>query len=842
MQMKTIYTKSLTALALALILSACAQEMPEKGAPELEGCMGIYFVEGQPNAKDHTLEKGVDKSSFEFTLRRVNCEEAAKVPYEYSVYRIVQNADKVTDADKATYTEVPVYDDQWFTFGELIFNKNQREATIKVDLAENIPTGERYRCSISITDPEYAHIYGYASTSVSFSVQTFEWNKLKEKAIYREGFFSDVINIKETYLETEVDIYERKDKKGFYRLDNVYSAAFLARLNEGEEAYNENKTALENQYSPYVIKGSKLFVDASDPKKVYIPNQDIGLSTSFLGGTVYIASDVPEVFGAESNMLYGTLEDGVISFPKNAITLGLSGNYYFSNAAGKFRIVLPGGKTEDFGIDLSMEDAADDNSRPIIFKPARDVASIKYKVYPGKITELGLEARISDTDKNGTEFIVAEGEKEIKKNITPGEDAATSIYTLVACTYDATGNRHEHATIEFGYVKPGEQKKVNIYMDLYTDDQYAPYEYSAENSFRYWVRGEGITSAQLSYYPTAYYETYKEYIHKELKRYGSVNAQTLKALNGKDGLSGMLGNQFKAGTNYTFVVYAENGYYGEFFTDTVNTRGIQDPTKRSYYKIDLERYEQPSAEAYTGSWIPVSVDIFGDSKAGRMIRGNKDNHEVELSVDGDEVVISGLFPSLSTNPDTRFDLKDGYLLSKENSTARVWVKDSTNIIPSMRFEYLYYPKAGGFSEQGYFYETFDSEDQKERRDMFIGGFVGKDIIAFADNRTSFKFWAMALGGYQKNNMGEFELQDIVGESHGELILVRKDSELLKGLKYADTSDTEEETTVTPVSEAGKFERPKFGILDIERKEVENTAGKLVEFKQDVRVKTIVSNK
>ena len=835
MQMKTTYIKSFMAAALVLLMSACVKENLEKGEPELEGCMGVYFLEGQKNAKDHTLEKGIDASSLDFTLRRVNSDESAEIPYEYTVYKLVQSMEPGDTA----YTEVPVYDDKWFKFGKLVFAKHQKEAKLTVKF-DNLPTGERYRCSISITDPEYAQIYGYAATSVSFSVQTFEWTKLKGKAVYREGFFSDIINIKETYLETEVDIYERKDKKGFYRLDDLYSAAFLARMNEGEEAYKENPTSLESKYKAYTVAGSKLFIDASNPEKVYIPNQNIGVSPSFLGGDIYIASDVPEVFGTQSNLLYGTLgEDGVIIFPKNAITLGMSGNYYFSNAAGKFRIVLPGGKTEDYGLDLSMEDAAEDSSRPITFKPAKDVASIKYKVFPGKLTELGIEAKINETEKSGIEFTVAEGEKEIKKSITPGEDASTNIYTLVACTYDAEGKRQEYATIEFGYIKPGDKKNVTVYIELNTDNQYASKGYSAENSFRYWVKGEGITSAQLSYYPTAYYETYKEEIHKELKRYGSVNAQTLKALNGMDGLSGILGNSFKAGTNYTFVVYAENGYQSEIITDTINTRGVQDKMKQSYYKIDLENYEQPSADSYTGSWIPVSVDVFGDGKSGRMIRGNWRSREVELSVSGDEVSVAGLFPSLETNPVTKFDLKDGLLVSKENRSARVWVKDSTNVIPSMRFEYQYYPKFGAFSEQGYFYETYDTEDKKELRDMFVAGFVHEDIIAFVDNRTTHRFWAMALGGYQKGSMGEEVLQNIIGDSHGELILVRKGSEMLKDLKYADQSIKEGEEVLSPISEAGRFEQPKFGILDIERKEVENTTGQLVEFKQDVRRKTIM---
>ena len=827
------------AVALSMLLAgSCVQETLEKVTPELEGCMGVYFVEGQTNAKDHTLEKGKDKSSLEFKVRRINSQEAVEVPYEYEVYKVVQN---MAPGDTA-YTEVPVYDDSKFKFGRLVFQKDQKEASIPVTF-DNLPTGERYRCSISITDPEYAQVYGYSATSVSFTVQMFEWTKLSGKAIYREGFLSDIITLEDNYLETEVDIYERKDKKGFYRLDNIYSADFLARLIEGEEAYQEDKVALENKYKPYVISGTQIFVDASDPDKVYIPEQNIGLTSSFMGGLLYIASDVSEVYGADSNLLYGKLsEDKVITFPKNGITLGMSGYVYFSNIAGKLRIVLPGGKAEDYGIDLSQEDLAADGSRPITFKPAKDVKTVKYKIFTGKLTELGLDAKLKDVDATGISFTVAEGETEIKKNIIPAADAATGYYTLVACTYsDAGSTRREYSTIEFGYIKPGEERKVEIFMGLHTDDQYASdkpeQNYSSENSFRYWVRGKGITHAQLSYYPTAYYETYEAEIKKELKRYASVDSQVLKQLNA-DGLSGMLGNSFKAGTNYTFVVYAENGYHGEFFTDTVNTRGIQDPIKRSYYKIDLERYEQKPVSAYQGEWVPVSVDIFGDGQNGRIIRGNWRSREVTLSVSDNIVTATGLFPSLSTNPAIKFEFKDGLIHSMENKCAKVWVKDSTNIIPTMRFEYQYYPRTGAISSQGYFYEKFDSDTLKNRTDMFAGGFVHEDIIAFADNRTNLEFWAMSLGGYQKNSMGEEELQNIIGDAHGELILVRKGSTLLDGLEHEKSSAKEGTEILSSLSEANRIEMPQIGTLITDQKEVDTT-DKLVEFKKDLRLKTIV---
>jgi hypothetical protein len=120
----------------------------------------------------------------------------------------------------------------------------------------------------------------------------------------------------------------------------------------------------------------------------------------------------------------------------------------------------------------------------------------------------------------------------------------------------------------------------------------------------------------------------------------------------------------------------------------------------------------------------------------------------------------------------------------------------------------------------------------------VGGFVHEDIIAFVDNRTTQEFWAMALGGYQKNSMGEEELQNIIGDAHGELILVRKGSPLLEGLKYADSSAKEEGQVLNSLSEVNRIEMPQIGTLHTDMKEVDTT-DKLVEFKKDIRVKTIV---
>ena len=800
--------------------------------------MGVYFVEEQTNAKDHTLEKDVDTTALEFIVRRVNVDEAAEVPYEYSVYKVVQTANSDT-----TYVEEPVYDDRDFKFGKIRFAKGQRETTVSVQF-DDIPTGQTFRCTMNINDPKYVHTYGYASTSLSFSVQMFEWKKVDGKGYFRENFIADVLGLDNGYPETEVEVYERRDKKGYYRLDGVYTASYLARIMEGDEAYEADKKGLESKYAPYVSEKSQIFVDASDPKKVYIPEQNIGLTSSFLGGVITIASDVEEVFPGASNLLYGTLsEDGVITFPKSGLIFGMSGMYYFSNTAGKTRIVLPGGKAEDYGIELSAEESSADGSRPVTFKVAKDVNYIKYHVFQGVINELNIADSLNYVKSHGI-HVDADGKKSIKMDIAPlKQDAPTSIYTLIACTYGNNDTEHrEYSKIEFGYVKPGDKMEVEIFMGLHTDDQYAsnkPEEnYDSSNSFRYWIRGNNIKNVQIGYYPTSYYLTYKDKIEKSMIRATSVNAQTIKALN-STGLSGILGNTLQPCTSYTLVVYAGNGYTSKFFSETISTLGTENLMQKSYYMHDIEQFEQPGADAFTGDWVAVSYDIFDAKATKKTIRGNWRAKEVNLTVENNIVKASGLFPSLKTNPTIKFALKDNLLYTQENKGAKVMVKDSTHVIPSMRFEYQYIPKTGALSSSGYFYEKFDDDTTEDRTDMLCAGFVHQDIIALVDNRTDFSFYGFAMGGFQKDNMGKENLVDVIGDAHGELILVRKDSQLLEGLKSQESTTAKPNESLSAVKEANFVIAPKFGKVVNEQKYVDDSINSKVEFRSDLQVKTIL---
>lgn len=833
----TIYI--MMAAAMALLMNACVEEQIEKAPYDSEDCMGVYFVEEQENAKTHTLERGKDDNYLEFKVRRVNADQAVEIPYEYQVYRLVQEA-----ASDTSYREVPVQDLDKFKFDKTIrFNKGQRETSVKVSF-EGLTTGETFRCTMSITDPRFVPVYGNNTSSISFEVQMFEWEKLDGKVIYRDALFSDMFGWKGRYLEnTEVEIYQRKDKKGYYRLKNVYTPAYLARLVEGDEEYEKNQAKLEETYSPYLDPEASLYLDATDSSKVYFPAQKTGFEDGSLG-VITMASDVPEVFGSSSNLLYGSLsKDGVITFPKNGVLFGMSGYYYFSNSSGKFRIVLPGGKAEDYNIELKADEVKEDGNTKVTFTVAKDVKKIKYQIFEGRISQTVMATYVKKAESSSHEIIPSDGELVIEKELKPFEkDAKTSIYTVVACTFGEGDNAfREYSSVEFGYVKPGEDRKVELFFGIHTDDRLASdrkeENYSSQNSFQYWIRGKDLTHAQISYYPTSYYQTYEKQIKEQMVSYGSVDNLTLKMLN-RDGLSGIVGNTLKAGTSYTFIIYAGNGYYSQFFTDTLNTRGVQDLMQKSYYSIDIKNFEQPSSDSYNGEWIPVSVDIFNAEAEGRTIRGNWRASEVTLATNEGKVTATGLFPALKNNPDINFELKDGLLYTMENKCGKVMVKDSTNIVPSLRFEYQYIPKTGVLSSTGYFYDKFDDKKTKERTDMMVGGFVHEDIIAFVDNETDLQFWAIVMGGYQKDRMGEENFSTIIGDGHGELLLVRKGSELLKGLMATESQAKDSKQTLSSLTEAHRVVMPEINSI-IRGLEKADIAHELLELKSDVKVRSIM---
>lgn len=214
----------------------------------------------------------------------------------------------------------------------------ETEFTVSFSKAEE---GVKYTCEIRIEDPRYISLYGPRATGLSFSVIRAGWEPVTSadgthtKGKWRDEILSNVYSLSSAgfnpYPEIEVEIFQRSDIPGYYRM-KVYGDEMLKALAGG----------------PVNFQGRDLytFVDARDPDKVFIPYQSTGLTLVTDDGELRIASNVSENFMMdESTGQYGTLRDGVITFPAQSLLIELektAGAFYRANRDGMLRILLPG--------------------------------------------------------------------------------------------------------------------------------------------------------------------------------------------------------------------------------------------------------------------------------------------------------------------------------------------------------------------------------------------------------------------------------------------------------------------------------------------------------------------
>ena len=145
---------------------------------------------------------------------------------------------------------------------------------------------------------------------------------------FMASLFTDVEPI--TY---DVEIQEKEDQPGYYRLVNPYAAAYPYNT-EGNEWDASNNYCLE--------------INAVDPEGVYIPTQQLGFDWGY---GMFVASSQTAQLLANYDLetikaaggYCGTMVNGVITFPEKALlvsALGLDG-WYYANTNSAFKVVLP---------------------------------------------------------------------------------------------------------------------------------------------------------------------------------------------------------------------------------------------------------------------------------------------------------------------------------------------------------------------------------------------------------------------------------------------------------------------------------------------------------------------
>ena len=573
-----------TFLATALAAGCTDDPTYTRGAEEDPNTYGVYF----PTQSSPTEVEVSSADPLEVTYKvcRTRYIDAITVPVE------------VTTSDEGIFDIEPLF-----------FGPGEKETEFKVSFP-NAQKGKEYTCDIRIVDPHYISIYGPNATSLSFSVIRADWVPLTSedgstnKGKWRDDLISNLYSTNSSSFnpnpEIEVEMYERDDKPGLYRM-KVYNAAFM-------------KAMTGNPNFSYQSRDVYTIIDASDPDKVYIPYQNTGLSLLATDGEIRIASNVSENFSMdESGNQYGTLKDGVITFPTQSIMLELekhSGVFYYGNMSGLLRIQLPGVQAPDYTVKLTKHEP-EDGVVNIDAAFSDDAKLMKYALYDGVVDDGQASLYAQDLDAAKADPDTFNGSISESGTIKI-EGLKTGKYTLVGCIYgEEGGDLKGYAYVSFGYVAAGEEKEIDLTYGLEASNEFAGQGISSDNAVKFYAYGSEIESLTYGLFRTS--SISGQSLDDLLDKQGTeLSDEELENLN--DGHFSTMLTGLNGDSEYTFALRVNNGYFTRTMSQTHKTTGTFNPGLEYYsYSDYLANGSQPSLKKLTGTtWNYYAINLMDD--------------------------------------------------------------------------------------------------------------------------------------------------------------------------------------------------------------------------------------
>lgn len=155
------------------------------------------------------------------------------------------------------------------------------------------------------------------------------WTALEGKAKYTDDFVASIYQ-KHDDNERDVTIEESNGTSGYYRLVNPYAAPYAF-------ASASEHSCTHNHY---------LYINATDPNKVYVEESPIGFEYSdgamVASSYAYMALSAGET---PEDTDWGKLEDNTITFPAESLLARElnyeNGKWYLANTNNAFKVVLP---------------------------------------------------------------------------------------------------------------------------------------------------------------------------------------------------------------------------------------------------------------------------------------------------------------------------------------------------------------------------------------------------------------------------------------------------------------------------------------------------------------------
>ena len=137
---------------LSFALISCNQEEPyTPGEQDLEGCYGVYFPSQEASSKAITLDPN-DRRRVKITVAR-----------------------ELSDVDEDITVPAEITGDEVFEVDDIVFEGGAATTSFYVNFPD-AEVGEKYTCTIEVTDPAFVSQYRTKANYITINVSIVSWD------------------------------------------------------------------------------------------------------------------------------------------------------------------------------------------------------------------------------------------------------------------------------------------------------------------------------------------------------------------------------------------------------------------------------------------------------------------------------------------------------------------------------------------------------------------------------------------------------------------------------------------------------------------------------------------
>ena len=565
---------------LPLVLFSCKKNelTYQPGQADLANCYGVYFP-SQEAAGSHTYDPEMDR---------------------VLTVTVARKADQPLINDEITVPYVVKASEEGiFKTGEIVFASGQSETTVDITF-DDAEQGVKYDLALEITDPQYASVYTSNATEFNFDVMVVAWQYILNPQTKEPAVFT----FTQEYWGETCWAYVK-----YYDLDGIWTCQTESFLHE----YNGEKYGPEDE--GYGFWGNAEAEGEGELQfKIYTKelNPDGNMFMELIPSVIYHHSSYDADVILFDYFYYWTVyQDSLdnhqaalaglswINFAKNYSAnypLGYYDNngglYFFAASRGMYGIggwtmqtydvigIGEGFVRTDFSLSLES-DYPSGGYTPLYVEAGRDVKTLLYAIYPGKLSANEAEqkgeaiANKEEKAESFTEFQYDEDE-DINYATIGLAPETTGQYTVVAVALDEKGAAQNSAYNVFNYISADDQEEYKVTISAFTEDTPARYtKLHNYDSFAFGISGEDITEAHVGIFTEADVKKYgEEFIAGVVK--ADENGQyalpeSAVADINADGGYYDVASSLAAKTTYYVIVWGTNGSMDQVVSATYTT-------------------------------------------------------------------------------------------------------------------------------------------------------------------------------------------------------------------------------------------------------------------------------